>query len=368
MNGPDRALGYLAKALEEDPDFALAWACRSRALWKVWDRDEAEESLRLAEEAANRALRLNPELLEARLARAQIYRATSRYPDAIRELRAVLQVNPNWDEAELQLAAAYRDAGDLARAESHFRHTTEVRPGYWRNWNSLGTLLFLRGDYAGARAAYGEVIRLVPEKNMGYTQLAAVEIKTGNYEAAIALYERLRSPVQDGPNASNIGTAYFFSRRLAEAERYYALAARLDPRNINVWLNLGDLDVRAGRPDSARVCYGSALELADEQLHVNPKNGRLHVQRILCLAKLGRCDEANAALAAAAKTLPADNAELAHQLAKVYATCGRRGDALAAVRRAVALGVPATLLHDEDEFAALVGDPAFPAAASRKAP
>ena len=361
-NGPERALGQLTKASEQDPDFALAWAWRSRAQWRLWDRDKSEESLRLAEEAANRAVRLNPELLEARLARAQVYRAMSRYDESIRELSEVLHINPNWDEAELHLAAAYRDAGNLAQAESHFRHAAGVRPGYWRNWNSLGTLLVMRGNFAGAREAYGKVIHLVPEKNVGYTQLAAVEIKTGHYDAAIGLYEKLPSPVQDGPTASNMGTAYFFTRRLEQAGNYYALAARLDPRNVNVWLNLGDLDVRAERPDSARTRYATALQLVDGQLHVNPRNNGLHVLRVLCLAKLGRCDDARSALGAVQDTLIARNADLTHQLAKTYAVCGRRAEALAAVRRAVGLGVPPALLRDEDEFAALVGDPAFPTA------
>ena len=367
-NGPERALGQLAKALDQDPDFALAWAWRSRALWKLWDRDRSKESLDLAEEAANRAVRLNPDLLDGRLALAQVYRARSHYPDAIRELNEVLRVNPNLDEAELQLAAAYRDAGALAQAESHIRHATDVRPGYWRNWNSLGYVLFLRGNYAGAREAYGRVIHLVPEKNEGYTRLATVETKTGQYAAAIALYDQLPAPVQDGPTASNMGTAYFFTHRLQEARRYFALAARLTPGNAALWINLGDLETKSAQPDSARRRYVTALELVDEQLQVNPKNIQLRVQGALCLAKLGRCAEANTALAVVSDSLVADNVELTHQLAKAYALCDRRADALAAARRAVALGMLPATLRDEDEFAALARDPAFPTSPAHKTP
>ena len=359
-NGPDRALTFVAQALDWDPDFALAWACRSRVLWKLWDRDKSVDSLRLAEEAADRAVRLNPELLEARLARAQIYRATSRYADAIRELTEVLRVNPNWDEAELHLAAAYRQAGALAEAESHFRHATQLRPGYWRNWNSLGQLLLIRGDYAGAREAFGQVIRLVPEKNVGYTSLATVEISVRRYDAAVALYGKLRTPVQDAPTASNMGTAYFFNHRFEEARVSYALAVRLEPGDIIAWMNLGDADTRTGRPDSAHVRYAEALHLADDQLHVDPWNRGLRVQRILCLAKVGQCDDVRAARAARADTLAAGNAELTHRLAKAYAVCGLRMDALRAAKKAVELGFSPGLLRDEDEFAALVSDPAFP--------
>lgn len=359
--GPDRALAYVTQALEQDPDFALAWACRSRVLWKIWDRDKAEDSPRLAEEAADRAVRLDPELLDARLARAQVYRGTGRYAEAIRELTEVLKINPNWDEAELQLAAAYREAGDLANAESHFRHTTEVRPGSWRNWRSLGDLRFQqRGDYAGAREAYTRVIDLVPEDNVGYTRLAAVETAAGRYGAAIDLYERLRNPVDDGSVATNIGTVYFFTHQLEKAKRFYDLAARLDPRSINVWVNLGDLHTRAGRPDSAQACYERALQLAGDQLGVNPRSGMVRVQRTLCLAKLGRCDEVRAAFAAKVDTLAVGKADLTHRLAKILALCGPRRAALEAARKAVELGISPAMLHDEDEFASLVNDPTFP--------
>ena len=358
---PDRALAHVTQALELDPDFALAWACRSRVLWRIWDRDRNEESSRLAEEAADRAVHLDPDLLDARLARAQVYRGTGRYAAAIRELTEVLKMNPNWDEAELQLAASYREAGDLANAESHFRHTTEVRPGYWRNWRSLGDLRYQqRGDYAGAREAYTKVIDLVPEENIGYTRLAAVETSAGNYEAAIAQYEKLPKPVDDGSVAGNIGTAYFFAHQLDKARRFYDLASWLDPRSVSVWMNLGDLHARAGRPDTAQVCYQRALQLAGDQIRVNARSGLLQMQRTLCLAKVGRCDDVSAALNARVDALAAGNADLTHRLAKVYALCGPRAMALETARKAVELGVSPALLRDEDEFAPLVSDPAFP--------
>ena len=364
--GPDRALELLAKALEQDPDFALAWASRSRALWKIWSRDRTQESVRMAEEAADRAIRLNPELLEARVARAQIYRATSRYAASIRELLEVLSRNPNWDEAELQLAASYREAGDLAHAEARLRHAVKLRPGYWRNWNALGGLLVLRADYDGARAAYEKITQLVPQRNLGYEQLAAIAILQGRYDAAIAAYEKLPAPVQDGVLATNIGTAYFFQHRLPEADRYYALALRLEPGNPGAWKMMGDLETRMGRADSARAHYTEAVRLLESVLHVDPKNVAVQVERALCLAKAGECGAAGAELEAIAASIPADNAEIAHRIAKLDAVCGRRAAALEALRRAVKLGVSPEVVRDEDEFRALAGDPVFREITERK--
>lgn len=358
-HGADQALELYAKALDVDRDFALAWVGQSSALVKIYNRDKDEASLRRAEEAADRAIRLNPELLEARLARAQIYRLTSRPQESIRELQDVLRSNPNWDEALIQLAASYRKVGNLAREEASVRRAVELRPAYWRNWNQLGGMLVRKGDYEGARAAYRKVIDLVPGENIGYENLAAIELREHNYTAAMALYERLPSPVNDGPLASNLGSAYFFERRLVEARRYYVLALSLEPGNYRRWRTMGDLHTREGSADSARADYAQALRLLDDELHVNPQDVMLRLDRAVCLAKSGQCAPAQTALRELAAVLPANDVDVAHWRAKLLAICGRREAALQELRRAVGLGLPPRLLKEEDEFAALAHDAEF---------
>ena len=361
---PDKALALIAKALEQDPDFALAWAGRSIALWKIWNRDKTPESVRLAEEASDRAIRLNPELLEARLARAQIYRATSRYGDAIRELEEVLRVNPSWDEAQLHLAASYRDAGDLVKAEAALRHAVAQRPEYWRNCKSLGVVLLRRGDYAGARQAFEQIVRLAPSKNSGYEMLATVDMYEAEYSAAIAEYERLPAPVNSGTLATNVGNAYFFQNRLREARRFYGLALAFEPSNPVHWENMGDLLTREAKPDSAHPYYVKAVQLYEDMLHVDPKNPQLLLKRAVDLSKAGDCSGAAAALARAQASLPATDAQCAHLIAKLNAVCGRRAATLEATRRALALGFSARLIRAEDEFRAFAADPQFNALVS----
>ena len=206
----------------------------------------------------------------------------------------------------------------------------------------------------------------MPQRNLGYEQLAAIAILQGRYDAAIAAYEKLPAPVQDGVLATNIGTAYFFQHRLPEADRYYALALRLEPGNPGAWKMMGDLETRMGRADSARAHYTEAVRLLESVLHVDPKNVAVQVERALCLAKAGECGAAGAELEAIAASIPADNAEIAHRIAKLDAVCGRRAAALEALRRAVKLGVSPEVVRDEDEFRALAGDPMFREITERK--
>src|SRR5262249_11085003 len=154
---PQRAVELCDRALALDPDFALAHAARSKALFRIYTRTKSPEVFSQAEEASQRAIQLNPGLLEARLAPAQMLRGAARSAESIEEVGEILKINPDWDEAHRHLASAYLEAGDLNRAVASARTAIELRPSYWKNWNYLGQLLTRKGDYAGARAAYEQV-------------------------------------------------------------------------------------------------------------------------------------------------------------------------------------------------------------------
>ena len=359
-HGPDQAAALYTKAIAIDSGFALAYAGLSKALYKTYSRTKEPEVFQRANEASERAMRLSPHVLEARLARAQAYRMAGRNTESIAELVAILEVNPNWDEAHVQLGASYREAGDLERAEESFRRALSLRPGYWRNWNSLGSLLVRKGEYPGARAAFEQVVKLDPPgRSLGHQQLVALDILEGKYGQAVAAYERFPYPVEDGTLASNIGTAYFFVGRLDKAEKLYLLAVRFEPQNAKWRQNLGDLYARQGRAILARSEYRHALRLVEGELALRPEDLALGVRRVLLLAKAGDCGRAIPDLEALRPGLPTDDAQMVYSLARAQALCGRRAEALDALRKAIAMGVSAKLVREQDEFHSLAQDPEF---------
>ena len=355
----DRAADAFGVALARDPGFALAWAGRARALLRIHRRDQRPEALRSAAAAADRAVRLTPDLVEAWVARSEVDRATGRTDRAIAGLRRVIARRPNWDEGCVQLAATFRDAGRLAEAERWYRRAVELRPESWRNWNSLGALLCRRGDYAGARTAFARIVALVPEKNRGYEQLAALDMLEGKPEQAIAEYRRLPTPVEDGDLASNIGSAYYYAGRPREALTYYTLAVRLKPNDATMRMNLGDCLRRLERPDEARAAYGAAVPLLEAERGRRPDDPDLGARHAACLAKAGDCAAAARVLAALDPAALAASADCSVWAAKAWSVCGERVRALAALRRAVKLGYPAGGLAGEDEFAPLRDDPDY---------
>src|SRR5439155_19033731 len=159
--------------------------------------------------------------------------------------------------------------------------------------------------------------------------------------------------------AANIGTAYSFEDRRPEAKRFYARALAFEPNNPLHWENFGDLLVREAKPDSAHLRYARAVQLVEGMLHVDPKNATLKLERALDLAKLDDCDGAQQALAQVQQSLSGDDADSAHQVARLNAVCGKRAAMLQATRRAIAMGIAPRLIRMEDEFRQFANDPQF---------
>ncbi|HEY7214637.1 MAG TPA: protein kinase [Thermoanaerobaculia bacterium] len=355
----DSACELFRKALGIDPDFALAHAGLSEALMATYKRDRDPGVLAEARSRAERALTIDPSLPGAHIALARVDWNTGRRAQSILELRRLVALHPESDAAYLELAISYEEAGDLSKAEITTRQAIAMRPEYWGLWNYLGGVLQSQGDFAGAREAYEKAIATAPSELSWPTQnLAAMETQQGNFAAAIEIYERLPRPISNAGLAANIGNAYFSAGRLGEAEEYFRLALRLQPKNHLWHRNLADLRRRRGDTEGARGEYLSAAQLVSKELAVNPGQETLEIWKALYLAEAGACGEALPVIRRLEKSIQS-NAGSSWRIAQAYAVCGQRVQAIAAIRRALENGYPAASISQQDEFKPLLSDPAL---------
>jgi Flp pilus assembly protein TadD len=342
--------------LRTDPDFALAHAGLSEALWQLWVRDVDREALAEAEHEAETARRIDPGLPAAQVALARVYRSTGRGGAAIAEIESALADHPRPDEAYRELARSYERVGNLDGAEEALRTAAALRPDDWLNWNALGNMLSKNGSYEEGREAFIRAAELAPPGvTLPREKLATSSLARGEIHVAIDAFESLPKPIRSPRLASNLGTAYFFSDRSdkwAEVEKNYLLAVRLSPQDAMYRANLGDLYESLDRPEAAQRSYRQACELLDERLVDDPDDPRLLSELAVYSAKAQDCGRAIALTARLEGLLP-DTGPSAHQLAYVYAACGEDDSAMRALTKAVALGESAELIRQEDEFAAL---------------
>jgi len=366
----DIAATLFRQAIEIDPEFALAHVGLSHALWRIYYRDLDPEVLAEAEDEAERAAAIDPELPAAQIALARVYRSSGRYKTSIAGIRGVLAKHPRPDDAQRELAFSYEQVGELDEAESWYRAATLLGEDKWFNWNSLGAFLVRTGKYEEATGVFETAKSLAPRGVIRpHENLAALAILQGDFEGAIAAYELIPRPIRDADLASNIGTAYYFSDRpdkLERAEEYYRLAARLNPMRAEIHGNLADLLLKLGQGEEALEHYREALAIVEQQLSGSSEQAAtafaewrpLLIQRATYAAKAEECGTAVPLAFELRQKIPETARDL-HDLGYSFALCGKAEAALEVLGRAIELGFAAELIAIEDEFESLRELPKF---------
>ena len=89
----NRAASYFQQAVREDPGFALAYSGLSDCYWVGWG---TKVDLSLADEYAQKAVALQPDLAEAHASLGIVRLNEYKMSDAERELKRALELNPNY--------------------------------------------------------------------------------------------------------------------------------------------------------------------------------------------------------------------------------------------------------------------------------
>ena len=145
--GARRAVEMYERAVELDPQFALAYAKLAQArsmLYYFFDRTSRQ--LELAGDAADRALALRPDLPEARIARGYLYYwGHLDYDRALQQFRAARERQPNNSQLLWVIASVERrlvvelDGGQHADSSSDVRRDAFLVAECWRVlrfWNN----------------------------------------------------------------------------------------------------------------------------------------------------------------------------------------------------------------------------------------
>ena len=168
--GPDTlesAVQHLSKAVERDPDFALAHAWLSYVSMNMhYTFDPRPARLEKAEHHCRRALMLDPALPEAHLARAFILSSPAKnfqHGDALEALEQVLAVRPNLEQAHNRIANICLHVGRLQkRASPTSRRGGRIqRPGAATSSSSFSIAGTSRARKRPARHGFGKD----PERN-----------------------------------------------------------------------------------------------------------------------------------------------------------------------------------------------------------
>jgi DNA-binding SARP family transcriptional activator len=221
------------RAVALDPKFAAAQAelARAYALRASQFAPDDTSALEQAQVAAEKALRLDPDLAEAHQAQATLLWGTIggfAHERAIREDQRALALNPNLDRAHQQLGNIYLHIGLLDEAIGELQETLAITP---REDNALRRVAEARG-YQGQ---YEEALRILkqtsPESNspLWHFQMAMLLLHLGRNDSAFTLVQGyLRGHPEDRGGVVTSVRAVWFAiasdRRRAEKDIETAVA------------------------------------------------------------------------------------------------------------------------------------------------
>jgi len=357
----DRVIDLFNKALAIDPNYALAYAVLGEAYAAKYSATKDPQWITKATSNAGRAVELNDKLIPVRMSLARVYGRTGQYDKAIEEYKRVLEQDPTVTDAEYDEAQVYEAQGHFRQAEDLFRQAITRHPSHRAGHVQLGNLYYSTGRFTEAVQQFQAAVDLAPDEPNGYYNLGAAYIALGRYDEAIAVLKKGLG-IKPTPEAwTNLGGAYMYLGKWEEAADAMKRATDLSPHDDVMWRNLGDAyDQIPSRLADARQAYQKALELATEQLKVNPKDPDLLSGIALYDAHLGHKAEAEAFITRALAVAP-NNSNSLFTAALVYELTGQRDKALKAVDDAVKAGYSVEEIDKEPELRALHNDPRYKA-------
>jgi TolB-like protein len=247
-----QAINYFRRAIELDPRYALAQAGLARAYTIVATRGilPPQEAHRRSEEAADRAMALDPDLPEALLVKgSNAQRVFWDWDAAERYLRRCTQLAPGLGIAHQWLAGLLCMRGRHAEAIAEGALARDVDPLSPSVASSYAMLLYRARRYNEAVAELEWVVKREPAFFNAQELLAEVYDQMGRPAEAVALIERIAAAGRPSYALAELGYHYAHAGRIEEARQIaseleirYAHGGAEATQVASVYMGLNDRD------------------------------------------------------------------------------------------------------------------------------
>jgi TolB-like protein/Tfp pilus assembly protein PilF len=245
----DRALSLLDEAIEQDPDFALAFALRALVLATSLNnvpgsrddwRAQKLQVEKLARSDAEQALELDAGQGRAYVALARINQYRWRGSETREAYEAGLQVAPN----DIDLLRGFAWFNSVAKNHEYAielaSQAVRIDPMSASAHAELGQRQTFAGNWDSAYAAHAKAVALDPDNGIYHLRLANNEVARGNPAEALDQLQTAEALI-DVANASPellAEMAYAYSRAGSEAEAR-RIVATLDSQSSVVHVGIG---------------------------------------------------------------------------------------------------------------------------------
>jgi len=327
------------RAIELDPKFALAIARYSQLeSWIVHTFERTPERREKARALADQALRLQPDLPEAHLARGySYYWGDNNYDAALKEFEIAQSGLPNESEVYLAIAAIQRRQGKWAESTANLQKAVSLSPNdVWPLQNLADNYQMLR-DFDKANATIDRALVLNP------TALGPLELKCkfaiaekGDFSVSENAFDAVKSMPMSTEQKLRTDSAradvYLLERKyqegLKQAESLPDDQLTAFPSGLwGKYYYIGYARKLLNDLTGAREAFLKSKSAAEEQLKRTPDSEDVLMQLAKTLAQLGEREAALAEAQRATELRPESKdafggPEITEGVAQVHAMLG----------------------------------------------
>jgi serine/threonine protein kinase/tetratricopeptide (TPR) repeat protein len=356
----DTAIGLFRDALAIDSNFSLAYAGLGnayRSKFHVQSRDRQWIDRALG--ACDQAVSHDPNLAAGHICLGNVYNLRGEDEAAVREFEVARVLDPNNDDVYRGLARSKEALNDLEPAEAIYHAAIKAKPDYWYNYMWLGNFyLTSRPQYEDAIKWYKEAVARAPDNASPYFGLCAAQFLAARYNDAVTTCLKSVSLRPTNLAYINLGVVYFDLGHYPLAANAFERARELNPRYYKPVGHLARTYYWMGKKAEATDLYAKAIELAKEELAINPGNAPVHIMLARYYAMLNNRADALFNLHIALQRHPMEP-EYQCIAAVVYNQFGERAEAMRYLQNAIAFGYSITEIEAERELDNLREDPSF---------
>lgn len=221
------------------------------------------------------AIKIDPDLAEARYQIAQAYLHLGNLQGAYANLQVATRLNPNNADAQLQVATLLIDSGNdkaskdpeqqFAKAQEIGENVLAANPKNVQARDVLGAVYTAQRKWLNAIREYNKALDLDPQRVEDYYNLASVYISSSQPSQAEATYKRAIEAIPKSVGIRlALGQFYLAQGKMADAEATMEAANELDPHGLRSRLSLAPVYLAAGRMADAEKVYAEVKSLAPD--------------------------------------------------------------------------------------------------------
>jgi TolB-like protein/Tfp pilus assembly protein PilF len=255
------AIGYFEKAIERDPQFALAHVglADCYAVLGVFGMRPPAETLPRARDAVLKALKIEPRLAGAYGTLGQIKMQYDRdWDGAEADFARAIALNPSLSEPHLHWGVLLGMRGELDRGLEELKQAQQLEPLLTNPTTRAGSLLYFAHRYDEAIAQITESLALDDRPGIAHALLGRIYLHTGRYDLALAEFAKIRGPTPG--SFGDVGQTLALSGRRAEALAELDRVLKLSTQRYVSAVDIASIYAGLGDTDNAIAWLDRALQ------------------------------------------------------------------------------------------------------------